>query len=186
MVLGKKRKWLKDNITVFLGAAFILWLIVSLSFGSPDPRLWILGLVGRAPTSSSIITESEGRVVHPGGSNSPGGEEEPAGALFGVYSDYDCTTTLSSVNWGTLYPGDTETVVMYVKNTGNVPFTLDLSTAKWSSAEAEQHITLTWDYQAQELASNDLLKLVLRLEVSPSISGVTDFSFDIVVTASPT
>lgn len=41
-----------------------------------------------------------------------------------MYSDTGCTTVMTSVAYGSLYPGQTSTVqTMYVKNTGQIDFT---------------------------------------------------------------
>lgn len=187
--MGKKwnraAKWASNNRALIVGVIFLSYVLISLSQGTPDPRVWLNLISAKAISTSNIITETIGRIVSPGGSSGPGPGTDPDSELvWGVYSDNDCTTTLPTVNWGTLYPGDTKTQIAYVKNAGNLAFSLDLSAVKWTPAEAEQYITLSWDYvEGSEMKSNDVVKVILRLDVSPDIQGVNDFSFDIVVTA---
>lgn len=100
----------------------------------------------------------------------------------GVYSDPSCTTALSSVNWGTLNPGNTATQTMYVKNNGTIPVTLTMTYGNWSSQSAQSYITLTWNQNNTQLASSSVATAVLTLNVSSAISGVTNFSFNINIT----
>ena len=60
---------------------------------------------------------------------------------------------------------------------------MDLSTAQWSSDKAEQYLALTWDYGGETVELGQVVPVKLTLQVSPSTIGVTDFSFDIIVTA---
>ncbi|MEM3480033.1 MAG: hypothetical protein QW702_00470 [Candidatus Bathyarchaeia archaeon] len=70
-----------------------------------------------------------------------------------------------------------------MKNTGNVPITLSLSTENWNPSNAGSYMTLTWDYTSEtKIQSNSALKVTLTLTVSSSIQGITNFSFNIVIT----
>jgi hypothetical protein len=44
-------------------------------------------------------------------------------------------------------------------------------------------MTLNWNYAGQTLSVNQALQVRLTLVVSPSISGIASFSFDITITA---
>jgi hypothetical protein len=100
----------------------------------------------------------------------------------GVYSNANCTTVLSSVNWETLNPGDTPTQTIYVLNNGTMPVTLTMTYGSWSPSSAGSYITLTWNQQNTQLAAGAIATAVLTLNVSSTISGVTSFSFDITIT----
>jgi len=100
----------------------------------------------------------------------------------GVYSDSACTTALSAISWGTLNPGDVKTYTIYVKNTGTVPVTLNMTVGNWNPPSASSYITLTWDKQNTVLSAGSVATSVLTLSVSSSVSGVTSFSFDITIT----
>jgi len=99
----------------------------------------------------------------------------------GVYSDLACTTKLSSIDWGTLEPGVSKNVTCYIKNGGNSAITLSLSTANWSPSNASQNITLKWDSGGKSISPSQVVKATLTLSVSSSISGITNFSFDIII-----
>lgn len=100
-----------------------------------------------------------------------------------VYSDPTLTTPLTLIDWGTMSPGDTKAVTMYVVNTGNTPALLSLSTAEWTPTQAQQHFTLTWNYTNTPLQPLTPLTLQLALTAKPTITGITDFSFTITITA---
>ena len=100
----------------------------------------------------------------------------------GLYSDIGCTTALSAISWGTVNPGDVKTYTIYVKNTGNVPVTLNMTVSNWNPSSASSYITLTWNKEKYVLPATQVVSAVLTLSVSSSVSGVTSFSFDITIT----
>jgi hypothetical protein len=102
----------------------------------------------------------------------------------GVYSDSACTLNLTSIDWGSVYPGGSVSRTIYVKNTGNVPITLTMTTTAWNPASAAGQITVTWDKENATLNPGQSTSATLTLTVSPSISGVTSFSMNIVITGS--
>ena len=105
------------------------------------------------------------------------------GVGVGIYWNAACTNQTSSISWGLLEPGLTKTIRVYTKNVGNTPVTLSKSTQNWSPTAATSYITLDWSYVNQTLNVNQVLPVNLTLVVSSSISGITDFSFDITITA---
>jgi hypothetical protein len=102
----------------------------------------------------------------------------------GVYSDSACTQNLTSISWGTISPGSSVTRTIYVKNTGNTQITLNMATNGWSPEGANGQITLAWNRQSTTLSAGASTAATLTLTVSSSISGVTSFSFNIVITGS--
>lgn len=100
----------------------------------------------------------------------------------GLYSDSGCTNVLSSISWGTLNPGDVKTYTMYVKDTGTVPVTLNMTVGNWNPTSASTYMSLTWNQEKYVLPAGQVVQAVLTLSVSSSISSVTSFSFDITIT----
>jgi hypothetical protein len=100
----------------------------------------------------------------------------------GVYWDGDCTDNVTSVDWGFLEPGATSNVNVYIKNEGNVPVVLNMTTDNWNPVSASDYIALTWDREGYVLDSNSVVQAVLTLSVSSGISEVTSFGFEIVIT----
>ena len=100
-----------------------------------------------------------------------------------VYWDSALTQPVTEIDWGYLEPGENKTVRIYIKSISNVPSMLAMRTENWQPPEAEGYIGLSWSYNGIVLNPNDVLPVDLTLSVSPEISGVTNFSFDIVITA---
>ena len=98
-----------------------------------------------------------------------------------VFWDLACTQVVSSIDWGTPEPGDSINQTVYIKNTGTAPMNLSLSTSGWVPVEAGNYLTLTWDREEAEVAAAEVIQALLTLDVSGSITGITDFSFDIVI-----
>jgi len=100
-----------------------------------------------------------------------------------AYLDSGCTQPVSSIDWGSLSPGSTKNFVIYLKNEGNVDITFSISTENWSPASASNYISLSWSSYGVVISPGQVAEVTLTLQVSDSISGVTEFSFDIVITA---
>ena len=98
-----------------------------------------------------------------------------------VYWDLACTQVVSSIDWGVPEPGDSVLKTVYVKNTGTAPMTLNMSCSGWSPAQAENYLTVSWDRDEAVVNGGSVLQAVLTLSVSDTITGITDFSFDIVI-----
>ena len=156
--------------------ALCVFIAFSFYFGSFDPRVWIsISFSNVAPT----VIETLGKiVVNMGGGGTPT-------STIKIYSESDCINEVSSINWGSLSPGQSRDTIVYIKNTGT-PVTLSLSTRNWSPVNAEQYMTLTWDYNNQTIQASNVLRVILTLTVSGSVKNITDFSFEIVITASST
>ena len=105
------------------------------------------------------------------------------GIGVGIYQDQNCTTSVSSIDWGILDPGANATKTVYIRNEGNSAATLSMTTSNWSPSNASSYISLNWNYNNQTLTVNQVIPVVFTLSVSSSISGITNFSFDITVTA---
>jgi hypothetical protein len=100
----------------------------------------------------------------------------------GVYSDSGCTNPMTSIDWGTISPGNSITSTVYVKNTGNSPITLSMTKANWIPTGANGPITVTWNKEGTTLSVGQSVAALLTLTVSSGISGITEFSVDIVIT----
>ena len=98
-----------------------------------------------------------------------------------VYRDIQCTQVIDELDWGFPEPGESIERTVFIKNTGNYPLTLSMSYGNWSPAEAGNHITLSWDREGAAVGVGDVVQAVLTLDVSASISGITNFSFDIFI-----
>jgi len=105
------------------------------------------------------------------------------GIGVGIYWDSTCANRTSSINWGILEPGSNKTITVYVRNEGNSVATLSKVTQNWNPSTASSSLTLNWNYAGQTLSVNQVLQIKLTMVVSSTISGITNFSFDITITA---
>ena len=106
-----------------------------------------------------------------------------ATANLGIYSDSACTQKITSIDWGSTSPGASITKTVYVRNVGTTAVTLSMSKTNWNPTTANGPINLTWNREGTVLAANQVSAATLTLGVSSSISGITTFSMNIVITA---
>src|SRR5512140_8707 len=66
---------------------------------------------------------------------------------LGVYTDSACTIPATALTAGTLNPSGTATQTVYIKNTGNIPETLTMTTSNWNPTNANTYLTLSWNRQ---------------------------------------
>ena len=102
---------------------------------------------------------------------------------IGIYLNELATAPLTSLNWGTLEPGQNQNITMYIKNEGNTPITLSLQTSNWNPSAAQNYLTLTWNYNQTPINQDQTTQITLTLEVDPDITGITNYSFDITILA---
>jgi hypothetical protein len=99
----------------------------------------------------------------------------------GVYWDSGYTNVTSSVNWGSLSPGTSKNVTLYVRNEGNTVVRLSMTSQNWSPANASSYMGLAWNREGQTVTVGSVLMANLSLSVSSSVAGITNFSFDIFI-----
>jgi hypothetical protein len=102
----------------------------------------------------------------------------------GVYWDSGCSNQVTSVDWGTIEPGATKNVTVFIRNEGNAPETLSLETENWNPQNASSYMNLTWDYGSQVIDVDEVIQVTLSLSISDTIEGITNFSFDIIIIGS--
>lgn len=102
---------------------------------------------------------------------------------LGVYSDQSCTTTLSSVDWGLVSPGETKTFTCFLKSLSNVNTSLSLSIENWSPTIAGNYIALSWNRESYQVTPDEVISAVLTMHVNSSIQDVNSFSFNAIITA---
>ena len=100
----------------------------------------------------------------------------------GIYSDSGCSQKLTSIDWGDIAPGGTVTKTIYVKNTGNKQLMLQMTKTNWNPSGADGPISITWDREGTNISAGQSIQAVITLTVSSAISGINDFSVDIVIT----
>jgi hypothetical protein len=106
------------------------------------------------------------------------------GIGVGIYWDQACTNRTLSLDWGLVGAGSNNTLTVYVKNEGNSAVSLWLGTSNWTPSASLGYMSLNWNYSGQVLSVDQVIPLELTLTVYPTISGITDFSFDTIITTS--
>ena len=100
----------------------------------------------------------------------------------GVYQDSGCTQVLSTIDWGNVAPGSSPSKTIYVKNTGGIPISLNITVNTWNPSNAANYMTLTWNQESTVLNVGNSVATLLVLSISPSITGITNFSFNATIT----
>lgn len=98
-----------------------------------------------------------------------------------VYWDSAGNQNVTSIDWGIPAPGDVVNKTVYVKNTGNNSMNLSMSISSWSPAEASTYLSPTWDQDGSSVAAGGTVQAIISLDVSSGITGISDFSFNIVI-----
>lgn len=119
-----------------------------------------------------------------------------------AYWDPTLQNQTAQVNWGTLYPGSSNNVTLYLQSTSNVLTTLSLATTNWTfinsnntvaagPSDSTPYMNLTWNYQQQTLNPSQTFQTTLTLTTDNSASfltflinnSITQFSMDITIQA---
>ena len=98
---------------------------------------------------------------------------------IGVYWNESLASRVNVIDWGVLEPSAKKSFTVYIRNEGNFPLTLSMSTSNWNPASASSYLTLTWSYTGQTINAGTTVKVTLTLAVSESITGINNFNFDI-------
>ena len=101
-----------------------------------------------------------------------------------VYWDFEGTQTVDAIDWGLPGSGDTVNRSIFVKNSGNSPMNISLTTASWAPAEAESYLFPSWNGEGLSINPDEMVMVTLTLEVSEDVTGITDFSFTIIIEGS--
>ena len=100
-----------------------------------------------------------------------------------VYWDITTLELITEIAWGELEPSETKSITVYTKNVGNIDFTCYVTTVEWTPINAEDYITLDWDFGNSPLKVGRIRTTVITLRISEDITVITNFSFNIIVTA---
>lgn len=99
----------------------------------------------------------------------------------GVYWDSNCTRKVSFVEWGTVEPGSTKNVSIYLRNEGNQAVRLLIFADNWHPLNASNYMSLSSDYTGQAIHPQEVVQTTLTLSTSPGIEGIESFSFNIII-----
>ncbi|HDI07312.1 MAG TPA: hypothetical protein ENF76_03000 [Candidatus Bathyarchaeota archaeon] len=100
----------------------------------------------------------------------------------GVYWESTCENNVTSIDWGYLEPGETKNVTVYIQNSGSVPVILTMDTDNWQPSTASTYISVNWNRQNYVLTPGSVVETLISIHVSESITDITSFSFDLIIT----
>ena len=108
------------------------------------------------------------------------------GVDFRVSWDADGRIEVEEIDWGVLQPGETANKTFYVINLFSEPlyFSVAWNESSWFPENAAQFFKFKVESFEGSLQPNQTRPIVIGLYVSPRISGVSSFRFDIVVKGS--
>ena len=95
-----------------------------------------------------------------------------------------CTNKTLSLEWGLMEAGSNNILTVYIKNECNSAVSLSLGTSNWTPSVSLDYLSLSWNYSGQVLSVGQVITLKLTLTIDPAINGVSNFSFDTIITAS--
>lgn len=98
---------------------------------------------------------------------------------IGVYWNVACTNQTKTIGWGNVTLGSEKDITVYIKNLGSDALTLSMNMSAWTPSFMYPKIYLCWDYSGKQVGPGSVMKVVLKLFVSPAIAGVRSFSFNI-------
>lgn len=100
-----------------------------------------------------------------------------------VYEDRDCTILCETIEWGHVEKNVQQIKAVFVKNENTVPIAISGIAENWNPAEVETYATFeAIPYGDPNLASGEVKELDFHLTVSGDYLGMSDFTFDIVIT----
>jgi hypothetical protein len=70
---------------------------------------------------------------------------------------------------------------MYLQNNGETFVTFTLTTQNWVPSNAQNYLQLSWNYDGTPIGPGEVVRITMSLDVSPTISGINNFNFDIVI-----
>lgn len=138
----------------------------------------VIGLIALIGTTSVYAVVQYNASIHAKGSI--------AGIGIKIFSDAGLSNEVTEIDWGLREPGSSKTYTVYIENTKNTPATLSMYTSNWDPAVANDYMTLTWDYDDSVLQPQGVITVTFTLTVDAEVSGITNFDFQITVTATST
>ena len=106
-----------------------------------------------------------------------------------AYWDRNLENKTETIDWGTIQPGLSKNVTLYLQSISNTETTLYLNTTNWNPTNISDYMNLTWNYNGTPINPGEIIQVTLTLSASsshsfvryPIINDVKEFSFDITI-----
>jgi hypothetical protein len=105
------------------------------------------------------------------------------GVAFYWYKN--ATGPVTNITWGLVNPDSNNTKLLYCKNIKNSNVTLTLAVGGWIPTNANLYMNAGWNYSGAVLPPQTIMPIEFELNVLSNVttSGITNFSFNLTVTA---
>jgi hypothetical protein len=101
-----------------------------------------------------------------------------------LWKDANCTQNLTAILWGTLTPNQTTSCACYIRNEGATNAKLNMTSSSWNPSNTSSYMSFSWNREAYVLLPSSSVQAIFTLNIFSNITGITSFSFNIVVTGS--
>ena len=98
-----------------------------------------------------------------------------------VYWDQQCTNVTDSLNFGEMEPDSSKNFTLHLRNEGNIPLTLSMTSENWNPSNSTSYMLLTWNREGEQVSPDEVLEFVVALSVFQNVTGINSFSLDIVI-----
>ncbi len=105
---------------------------------------------------------------------------QTAGTLK-VYWDPNCTTQVTSIDWGNMSLGQTKNTKLYIRNEASTPAYLIASDNNWNPTEAQNYIQFAFDIQGQKIQAGQVKNVTCTLTVSWETTNISTYTFNILI-----
>jgi len=100
-----------------------------------------------------------------------------------VYWDPNCTTQVTTINWGNLSLGQTENTKLYIKNQASTPAYLIASDNNWNPTNAQNYIQFAFDIQGEKIEAGEVKNVTFALTASWETTSLSTFTFNVLIKA---
>ncbi len=102
-----------------------------------------------------------------------------------LYWDVDMTDPVQHAYWGTLEPGESNTLPIYVvSDSVGLNMTIRLFTGPYIPSEIEQYLIVSWDREGAVLTPQEITEAKITLSVTPDAPLDSAFVFDVLIEGS--
>jgi hypothetical protein len=99
----------------------------------------------------------------------------------GVYSNQACTVNVTSVEWGTLMPGQSTSKTAYIKNPGSANTQLTMIVNGWVPTSMQNYLSLSWNATNYVMTPGQVIAATFTLTVASDLPGGS-FGFNLTIT----
>lgn len=87
---------------------------------------------------------------------------------------------LTQIDWGIISPGENVTKAIYITSSNSKTYRLTITTSRWGPDQAQEYMAFTENGTGQTMTAQSGI-IGLTLQVFENCTGITWFSFDIIV-----